>query len=82
MQPNQSTTETEAGRTAALVGTGDLLASDVFSKFKTYREARERQVVLEGRRRKGSFGIAVDKDEEAVEWQSRSRPAASPHRHA
>ncbi len=24
MQPNQSTTETEAGRTAALVGTGDL----------------------------------------------------------
>jgi hypothetical protein len=26
MQPTQSTTETEAGRTAALVGTGDLLA--------------------------------------------------------
>jgi hypothetical protein len=27
MQPNQSTTETEAGRTAALVATGDLLGT-------------------------------------------------------
>jgi len=50
-----------------------LLASDVFTHFKTYREARERQVILEGRRRKGSFGIAVGKDDEAVEWQSLSR---------
>ena len=55
------------------VPSGDLLASEVFFHFKAYREARERQVTLEGRRRKGSFGIAVDKDEEAIEWQSLSR---------
>lgn len=39
----------------------------------TYREARERQIALEGRRRQGPFGIAVGKDEEAIEWQSLSR---------
>ncbi len=58
---------------AVSVGSDRLLASEVFFHFKTYREARERQDKLVGLRSKGSFGIAVDKDEEAVEWQSLSR---------
>ena len=72
-QPMNTNPTIENQGAAVSVGSDRLLASDVFTHFKTYREARERQVILEGRRRKGSFRIAFDKDDEAVEWQSLSR---------
>lgn len=46
-----------------------LPASEVQRKFRQYVHAAERQRSVASRREKGNFGIAVDKDPQALEWQ-------------